>query len=102
MCKDGCLYAGLCAAQNALASVVTIKGFARLSDHPLLVRYLTGTFSRNPPWPRYMHIWDINLILTYYNSIANNEELDFKYLVKKIVMLYMIIGARRKHAHNFP
>ena len=49
-----------------------------------------------------MHIWDINLILTYYNSIANNEELDFKYLVKKIVMLYMIIGARRKHAHNFP
>ena len=45
-----------------------------------------------------MHIWDINLILTYYNSIANNEELDFKYLVKKIVMLYMIIGARRKHA----
>ena len=45
-----------------------------------------------------MHIWDNNLILTYYNSIANNEELDFKYLVKKIVMLYMIIGARRKHA----
>ena len=42
-----------------------------------------------------MHIWDINLVLTYYNSIANNEELDFKYLVKKIVM---IIGARRKHA----
>ena len=28
MYNDGCLYSGLCAAQSALASVVTIKGFA--------------------------------------------------------------------------
>ena len=37
-------------------------------------------------------------MLTYYNSIANHEELDFIYLVKKIVMLFMILGARRKHS----
>ena len=45
-----------------------------------------------------MHIWAINLVLRYYNSIRNNEELNFKYLIKKIVMLFMILGARRKHA----
>ena len=45
-----------------------------------------------------MHICDINLVLRYYNSIRNNEELNFKYLIKKIVMLFMILGARRKHA----
>ena len=26
------------------------------------------------------------------------EDLEFKYLVKKIVLLFMILGARRKHA----
>ena len=39
----------------------------------------------------------MNLVLTYYDSIANNEELHFKYLVKKIVRLFMILGARGKH-----
>ena len=98
MYNDGCLYSGLCAAQSGLASAVTIKGFAKLSDHPLLVRYLRGVFNRHPPLPGYMHIWDINLVLTYYNRIGHNEELEFKCLVKKMVMLFMILGARRKHA----
>ena len=81
MYNDGCLYSGLCAARSALASVVTIKGFVKLSDHPLLVRYLKGIFNRHPPLPRYMHIWNINLVLTYYNKIGHNEDLEFKYLV---------------------
>ena len=98
MQKDDSLYSSLCAARSALASAVIIKGFAKLSDHPPLVRYLKGIFNRHQPLPRYMHIWDINLVLRYYNSIRNNEELNFKYLIKKIVMLFMILGARRKHA----
>ena len=34
MYNDGWLYSGFCAARSALASVVTIKGFVKLSDHP--------------------------------------------------------------------
>ena len=87
--NDGCLYSGLYASRSALASVVTMKRFAKLSDHPLLVRYLKGIFNRHPLLPRYMQIWFINLVLTYYNRV-NHNELEFKYLVKKIVMLFMI------------
>ena len=72
MYNDGCLYSGLCAAQSALASVVTVKGFAKLSDHPLLVRYQEGIFNRHPPLSRYMHIWDINLVLSCYDRIGHN------------------------------
>ena len=46
-----------------------------------------------------MHIWDINLVLTYcHNRIGYNKELALKYLFKKIVMLFMILGAWGKHA----
>ena len=98
MYNDGCLYSGLFAVQSALASVVTMKGFLKLLGHPLLVRYIKVVFNRHPLLPRYMHVWDINLVLTHYNRIGHNEDLEFKYLVKKIVMLFMIFGARRKHA----
>ena len=98
MYNDGCLYSHLCAVWSALANVLTIKGFAKLSDHPLPVGYLKGIFNRHPSLLRYMHIWDINLVLPYYDRIGHNEELEFKYLVKKIVMLFMILGGRREHA----
>ena len=75
MYNDGCLYCGLCAARSALASVVTIKGFVKLSDHHLLIRYQKGIFNRHPLLPKYMHIREINLIFTYYNRIGCNEDL---------------------------
>lgn len=88
MYHDGCLYNGLCATQSGLASMVTIKGFAKLSDHPLLIRYLKMIFSRYTPLSRYMHKWDINLVLLYYDTIDHKEELVFKYLAKKIIKLF--------------
>ena len=48
--------------------------------------------------PKYTSIWDISLVLDYYNSIEANDKLQFKDLVKKAVMLFMILGARRKQA----
>ena len=47
---------------------------------------------------KYTIIWDISLVLDYYNSIETNDKLQFKDLVKKTVMLFMILGARRKQA----
>ena len=41
---------------------------------------------------------DISLVLGYYNSIETNDKLQFKDLFKKTVMLFMILGARRKQA----
>ena len=41
-----CLYSSLC--HSALSSVVTIKGFILLSDHPLISRYLKGNYNRHP------------------------------------------------------
>ena len=74
---------------------LTIKGFAKLSDHPLLVRYLKRIFNIHPSLRRYMH-WDISLVFTYYDRIEHNEELEFKYLAQKM-MLFVILGTRRKH-----
>ena len=46
--------------------------------------------------PKYTSILDIWSVLDYYNSIETNNKFQFKNLVKKTVMLFMILGARRK------
>ena len=45
-----------------------------------------------------MDIWDLTLLLKYYEQKENNDCLEFKGLVKKTVMLFIILGARRKQA----
>ena len=98
MYTKGCLYSGLYGARSALSHVACIKGFPKLSDHPMISRYLKGIFNRHPPLPKSKQIWDINQVLDYYTNLPDNKELQFKYLVKMLVMLFLILGARSKQA----
>ena len=88
MYRSGCLYSGLCAARSALSSLITIKDYLKLSDHPLVSRYLKGICNKHPPQPKYFNIWDLTYLLKYYEQKENNDFLEFKELVKKIVMLF--------------
>ena len=81
----------LCAARSALPSILTIKGYTKLSEHPFISCYLKGIYNRHPPLPKYISIWDIPLVLDYYNSIKTNDKLQFDNLVKKTVMLFMVL-----------
>ena len=62
MYLNGCFYSGLCAACSALSSVVTINGFIKLSDHPLISWYLKGIYNRHPVLPKYSNTWNMSLL----------------------------------------
>ena len=96
MYRNGCLYRGLCAARCALSSSITIKCYLKLSDQPLVSRHLNGIYNRHPPLPKYVDIWNLTLLLKYYEQKENNDCLKFKELVKKTLILFIILGARRK------
>ena len=96
MDTKGCLYSGLCGARSALSSVACINRFSKPSDHPMISGYLKEIFNRHLPLPKYTQIWDINQVLDYHTNLPDNEELEYKYIVKKLVMWFLILGARRK------
>ena len=98
MYKRGCRYSGICAARSALSSAVTIPGYKRMSNHPLISRYVRGIYNKHPPLPKCVIIWDMNKLLTYYDNMGSNSELTFKQLCRKIAVLLMLLGARRKQA----
>ena len=93
---SGCLYSGLCAARSAFSSAVTIRGVPKLSEHPLVSRYLKCVYNRYPPLPKYLNILDILILLRCYDNMDSNHNLQFKILIKKTVMLFIILGALRK------
>ena len=96
MYKQGWRYSGICAARSALSSAVTIPGYERMSNNPLISRYIKGFYNKHPPLPKYVNIWDMNKLLIYYKNMGPSSELTFKQLCRKTAVLFMLLGARRK------
>ena len=67
-----------------------------MSNHPLISRYVKDIYNKHPPLPKYINIWDMSKLLTYYNNMGPHSELTFNQLCRKIAVLFMLLGARRK------
>ena len=88
MYRNDCLCSGLYAARSVWSSSITIKGYLKLSDHPLVSRYLKDIYNRHPPLPKYVDIWYLTLLLKYYEQKEYNDCLEFKELVKKTNIIH--------------
>ena len=77
MYLNGCLYSGSCTARSALPSVVTIRGYLKLSKHPLVSRYLKGIYNRHPLLPKYVNILVYELIPFFGSLRGTKHNMDF-------------------------
>ena len=73
------------------------EGYDKLLSHTLIIRFVKEIFNKHPLHSRHANIWGINTFLTHY-VMSPNSELDFKCLCKKLFILFLIHGDRRKQA----
>eukprot|EP00794_Sanderia_malayensis_P000791 gene791-81_t len=81
--NGGCMYSGLAATRSALSSVVCLPGYKSIAEHPMISWFLKGVYNKHPPLPKYSRIWDISVVLKYYDSLPRNELLDLKQFTHK-------------------
>ena len=41
------------------STIMLIEGYSKLSDHPLISKFMKGIYSQHPTLPRYANIWEI-------------------------------------------
>ena len=89
--EKGCQYSSIALARSALAFGVTVRGYATLSDHPLI----KGVFHLRPPKPKYSSIWDADILLKYWQKIEDNSQLNLLELSKKVTTLLLLLHGLR-------
>ena len=57
---------------------------------------MKGIYNQHPTIPRYVSIWDINILLADFESLAANTELTLKCLTEKVTVLRLISSEQRK------
>ena len=58
-----------------------------MSNHPLLICCTKGVFNSRKPTPKHSETWDVNQVLAYMKKLLPLDELTFKDLSFKLVML---------------
>lgn len=88
-------YSAISSARSALASVVSVPGYPKLSDHPLISRFVKGVYNLNPPKPRYTYIWDVNKVFDFIKKGGPNIYLSYAGLTQKLAILLLIYSGQR-------
>ena len=95
--KD-CQCSSITLARSALASVVTLRGYTTLSDHPLIKRFIKRVYHLRPPKPKYFSVWDADILLRYWEKKEDNSQLNLLELTKKVTALLVLSHGLRKSA----
>ena len=91
----GLSYSALNTARSALASVIVLQGNQSFGNHPLVSRFLKGTFTTRPALPKYKEVWDVNTVLEHLKTLHPAESVSLKLLTLKLVMLMAILSGQR-------
>ena len=89
-------YSTLNAARSALSSCVMLESSSfSVGSHPLVCRFLKGTFNLRPPRPRYKDTWDVSIVLNFLRKISPARALNLKQLTRKLCLLIALTSAQR-------
>ena len=61
-------YSVINTARSALSSILTLQDHRTFWEHPLVTRFLKGIFELKPSLPRYSFVWDVGVVLRYFQS----------------------------------
>ena len=80
---------------------IHVPGVPVLTKHPLIQKVVKGAYNSRPPTPRYVVIWDTDVLLQYLDSL-DNACLNFKLLsCKTAILLTILSGQRVSTIHAF-
>ena len=92
--KSGLSYSALNTARSSLSCILNIDG-KPVGEHPLVTRFLRGTFNLRPAIPKSKAIWDPEILLNYLKTLSPVKELKFKDLSRKSVALLWLLSGQR-------
>ena len=101
--QTGMGYSALNTARSALSTMIFVhsKEHSSFGQHPLVCRFIKGTFESRPSLPRYQDTWDVTVVLDYLTKLGAPTALSMKNLTLKVVMLMALLtGQRRQTLHS--
>ena len=93
--QEGLQYRTINSIRSAVSSTHNPLEGNPIGQHPLVKQLLRGTYNSRPPQPRYVHTWDVDVVLEHIKELGENKNLSLKTLSCKLVVLMALTSANR-------
>ncbi len=67
----------------------------KVGQHELVCKVMNACFNVKPPQPKYVMMWDVDIVLNHIRSLGANNTLSDKQLTHKLSMLLALASAGR-------
>lgn len=91
-------YSVLNTARSALSSFLPSDSGVTMGSNKDICRLVKGAFEERPSLPKHVDIWDVGVVLNYLASLPEIDQLTFKQLTLRTVMLLALVTGQRGHA----
>ena len=88
-------YSALNTARSALSAILPLYEGYSFGAHPHVKLYMKGVYNELPPMPRYVNIWDPEVVLKLLKSWAPASKLSLQKLTSKVAMLLLLVTGQR-------
>ena len=88
-------YSAINSVRSMLSGLLWNEYGLTVGKQPTVKRFLKGVFECRLPIPKYVDIWDVNIVLDYLKLLFPLSELSLRILTHKLVMLMKLVTAQR-------
>ena len=94
--EKGHAYSTINSAKCAITTIIHIPAYEFFNKHPLINKYMTGIFNLRSPKLKLSFIWDVDILLRYFEQQGDNCLLSDIILTQKIIILLLLLGDHRR------
>ena len=87
-------YSSINTARSAL-SALPQNSHKTIGSHATITRFMKGVYELRTPMPKYKQIWDVAIVLRYFQTLEVNSQLNLDTLAKKLCTLLLLVSAQR-------
>lgn len=93
--EDNKSYSTINSARSALSAIGLVYDGVSVGAHPIVIRFMKGIYNLRPPTSRYVHTWDVNIVLNKLRTYSPVKYTTLKVLSMKLAMLLCLVLAGR-------
>lgn len=93
--NNGSGYSVVNSAKSALSGILYNFDGVSLGKHPLVVKFMKGISRLRPPAVRYDVRWDPEILLSYFEKLPEDTELNLSQISYKLCSLLTLVTAQR-------
>lgn len=94
-------YSAINSARSALSSFGIVNDGVTFGSHPVVIRFMKGIYNLRLPMPKYIHTWDVSIVLKEVRRLSPVKYLTLKNLKYKLIamLICLIIAGRTQSLH---